>query len=62
MEDVGRSCPETPSSGLRLILEEFGTAVPESPLGDSATTSRKELDASRLFSLQKNKWFQFCCC
>lgn len=47
-----------PSSGLRLIVEEFGTWVPESPVvGDGP--SKNVLDASRIYSLQKKDGFSF---
>jgi hypothetical protein len=62
VEDVGGSgggCPATPSSSLHLILEESETVVPESPLDNSAATCRKELDATRLFNLQKTNGFNF---
>ncbi|KEH24139.1 hypothetical protein MTR_7g104745 [Medicago truncatula] len=57
----GGECKEgssMPSSGLRLIVEEFGTWVPESPVvGDGP--SKNVLDASRIYSLQKKDGFSF---
>lgn len=51
--------PGTSGSGLRLILEESGTVEPETPLIALPSTCRKELDASRIFSLQKYNGINF---
>lgn len=45
---LGRS-----GSGLYLILEESGSLVLESPLSNLPGPSRNDLDASRIFLLQK---------
>jgi len=60
VEDFVRSLPvscgqPTPHSGLKLIMEESGSWVPESPLNMGECSNRKVLDAARLFSLQKKK-------
>jgi hypothetical protein len=49
----------TPASGIRLIMEESATWVPESPLANEEVSSRKVLDASRIFSLQRSGGFSF---
>jgi len=53
------SYPATQASGLQLILEEFGSLVPETPLPSLPDPTRKELDASQLYSLQKSNGFNF---
>jgi len=44
---------------LQLLLEQSSSLVPETPLPLLSEPSRKELDASRLFSLQKSNGFNF---
>lgn len=51
--------PVTSVSELHLILEKFGSLVSESPLAKSSGTSMKELDASRIFTLQKSNGLIF---
>ena len=53
------SCPDTPASGLQLLLEESSSLVPETPITPLLELTRKELDASRLYSLQKSNGFNF---
>lgn len=53
------NCTSTPASGLQLLLEEHSSLVPETPLPSLPDLSRKELDASRLYSLQKSNGFNF---
>jgi len=60
VEEEGRGDgPVTSASGLRLILEESGTKVPDTPLFALPGTCRKDLDASRIFTLQKYNGFNF---
>jgi hypothetical protein len=51
--------PGSSASGLRLILEESGTREPTTPLIALTSTCRKDLDASRIFSLQKTNGINF---
>jgi undecaprenyl pyrophosphate synthase len=51
--------PVTPVSGLQLLLEESSSLVSETPIPLLSEPSRKELDASRLHSLQKSNGFYF---
>lgn len=57
--NVGGGGPGTSASGLRLILEESGALESETPLIALSGTCRKELDASRIFSLQKYNGINF---
>ena len=49
----------SPASGLHLLLEYSNSLVPETPLPLLLDSSRKELDASQLFTLQKSNGFCF---
>ena len=54
------SCGQpTPPSGLRLIMEESRSWVPESPINLGKCSNKKALDAARIFSLQKTDGFSF---
>ena len=51
--------PRRSGSGLHLILEEAVSLVPETRMANIPGSSRKDLDASRIFSLQRSNGLVF---
>jgi len=56
---TGSQLPSTPASGLQLLPKESNSLVLETLLPLLPESSRKELDTSQLFSLQKSNGFLF---